>query len=137
MTPMAPFIQRRNSEAVVTEPVATKMKKQLNSQTMVADAKQVTQKSLSRPSLTDSAPRYSPSDKDDDAETDICPPGDRSHSRSRNRRHRKDHKCSSTSSRSFESDESPSDSEYKTRSTGNRSRRCTGRRTKNLQCYVQ
>lgn len=120
---VAAFIPRTTSKPVFTECIAMKMEKELNLQTLEADAKRFTGKSVSPPSCTDLAPSFSPSKRDNDAKTEKCRSRHRSRSRRLHRRHRKDKNRSSTSSRSDKSDESPSRSDSKTHPTQNCSRR--------------
>lgn len=72
MDPIAAFIHRRTGETVAAERVTMKMEKQLKALMMDSDVKCVTQKSVSPPDRTDSAPSCSPLDKNDDVKADRC-----------------------------------------------------------------
>lgn len=117
------FIQIRTSEAVATEHIATKMKMQQKVKVLDPYVIRISPKSVSPPSRTDLAPSSSPFHKDNDVKASKSCLEHLSHSISRYRRHRRDEKRSSTSSRSAKLNESPFDLAPNFHSTHNRSQR--------------
>lgn len=112
-----------DSKAVAVKRVTTNIKKQPKSLILDSDVRRGTQKSVSPPSGTDSAPTFSSSDNDKDVRADRCLLKRFFHSRWSHRKHRKDEKRSSTSSRSAKSEKSPctSDSDSNVTHSGSRS----------------
>lgn len=85
------FICLWGVEAVAAERIVTKIGKQMKRQILDSHVKCDTQKSVSSPTHTDSAPTSSPSYKDGDVKAYIRGPEHHSRSRRLHRRYRKDH----------------------------------------------
>lgn len=123
MAPIVTFVRQKTGEAVTAKGHAEKMEKQLDAKILDADMKHVTRRSVSSPSRTDSAPDSLRTYIDSRSKADRRRAGHYSGSSSRHRRHWRDEKRSSTSSRWAKSDKSTYESAFNRQSNHNRSRR--------------
>lgn len=136
MVPIHAFFQRRTAEATAEESVA---RRRINSWSRgyQTQMRNTSCKVESPPSRADWAPDSSPSDKNEIVKAENRRLGYCSYFWCLLRRHGKDEKCSSTSSRWAKLDESPSDSESQSYPINHRSQRASRMGETDAKCYVQ